>query len=111
MKANRVYAAARNTIRGNEIEDSASIVIEFENGITATYFISDGTPGPWNYDLAAEENHFFKWCPGENSLRFFGTKGSLGFPNMDFYHYADDDHYGWGEELIVEHYEIEKMIP
>ena len=97
MKANRVYAAARNTIRGNE----------FENGITATYFISDGTPGPWNYDLAAEENHFFKWCPGENSLRFFGTKGSLGFPNMDFYHYADDDHYGWGEELIAEHYEIE----
>ena len=111
MKANRVYAAARNTIRGNEIEDSASIVIEFENGITATYFISDGTPGPWNYDLAAEENHFFKWCPGENSLRFFGTKGSLGFPNMDFYHYADDDHYGWGEELIVEHYEIEKNDP
>lgn len=51
MKANRVYAAARNTIRGNEIEDSASIVIEFENGITATYFISDGTPGPWNYEL------------------------------------------------------------
>lgn len=111
MKANRVYAAARNTIRGNEIEDSASIVIEFENGITATYFISDGTPGPWNYDLAAEENHFFKWCPGENSLRFFGTKGSLGFPNMDFYHYADDDHYGWGEELIAEHYEIEKNDP
>lgn len=73
MKVTRVYAAARNTIRGNEVEDSASIVIEFDNGVTATYFISDGTPGPWNYDLAAEENHFFQWCPGENSLRFFGT--------------------------------------
>ena len=30
---------------------------------------------------------------------------------MDFYHYADDDHYGWGEELIAEHYEIEKNDP
>lgn len=64
MKVTRVYAAARNTIRGNEVEDSASIVIEFDNGVTATYFISDGTPGPWNYDLAAEENHFFQWVSG-----------------------------------------------
>ena len=111
MTVNRVYATARNTIRGNEIEDSVSVVLEFDEGVTATYFISDGTPGPWNYDLAAEENHFFKWCPGENSLRFFGTKGSLGFPNMDFYSYTDDDHYGWGEELQKEHFEIEKNDP
>lgn len=111
MKIVRVYTAARNFIRGNEIEDSASVVLEFENGVTATYFISDGTPGPWNYDLAAEENHFFKWCPGENSLKFFGTKGSFGFPNMDFYHYADDDHYGWAQDLIKEHFVVEKNDP
>lgn len=111
MKVTRVYAAARNTIRGNEVEDSASIVIEFDNGVTATYFISDGTPGPWNYDLAAEENHFFQWCPGENSLRFFGTQGSFGFPNMDFYHYVDDDHYGWAEKLVMEHFDVEKNDP
>lgn len=111
MTVRRVYAAARNTIRGNEIEDSASVILEFDNGATATYFISDGTPGPWNYDLAAEENHFFRWCSGENSLRFFGTKGSLGFPNMDFYHYADDDHFGWNHELVAEHFDIEKNDP
>lgn len=111
MTVNRVYAAARNNIRGNEIEDSVSVVFEFDEGVTATYFLSDGTPGPWNYDLAAEENHFFKWCPGENSLKFFGTKGSLGFPNMDFYSYTDDDHYGWGEELHKEHFDIEKNDP
>lgn len=110
MTVERVYAAARNTIRGNEIEDSVSVIFEFAEGPTASYFISDGTPGPWNYDLAAEENHFFKWCPGENSLHFFGTKGSLGFPNMDFYHY-EEGAYGWGEELKKEHFEIEKNDP
>lgn len=110
MTVSRVYAASRNTIRGNEIEDSVSVLYEFAEGPTATYFISDGTPGAWNYDLSAEENHFFKWCPGENSLHFFGTKGSLGFPNMDFYSY-EEGHFGWGEPLIKEHFDIEKNDP
>ena len=56
MKATRVYAAKRNTIRGYNAEDSVSALFEFEGGATATYFISDGTPSPWNYDLLAGEN-------------------------------------------------------
>ena len=44
MKATRVYAAKRNTIRGYNAEDSVSALFEFEGGATATYFISDGTP-------------------------------------------------------------------
>ncbi len=110
MTVNRVFAVSRNTIRGNEIEDSTSVLFEFAEGPTATYFISDGTPGPWNYDLAACENHFFDWCPGENSLKFFGTKGSLGFPNMDFYSY-DEDKYGWAKPLHKEHFDLEENDP
>lgn len=110
LTVKRVYAASRNSIRGNEIEDSVSVLYEFAEGPTATYFISDGTPSPWNYDLSACENHFFKWSPGENSLHFFGTKGSLGFPNMDFYSY-EEGHFGWGEPLVKEHFELEKNDP
>ena len=110
LTVKRVYAASRNSIRGNEIEDSVSVLYEFAEGPTATYFISDGTPGPWNYDLSACENHFFKWSPGENSLHFFGTKGSLGFPNMDFYSY-EEGHFGWGEPLVKVHFELEKNDP
>lgn len=109
-KVNRVYAAVRNTIRGNEAEDSASVLFELEGGATATYFLSDGVPGPWSYDLAACENIFLTMCPGENSLRIFGTKGSFGFPNMDFYYY-DEGHYGWNEELHHEHFEVERNDP
>ena len=110
MKPARVYAAARNTVRGNEVEDSVSAVVEYQEGVTASYFVSDGTPGPWNYDLAAEENTFFTMCPGENSLRVFGTKGSFGFPNMDLYYY-DENAFGWTSPLIHEHFDVEKNDP
>lgn len=110
MTPAKVYAAARNTVRGNEVEDSVSAVVEYKEGVTASYFISDATPSPWNYDLAAEENTFFTMCPGENSLRVFGTKGSFGFPNMDLYYY-DENAFGWTSPLIHEHFEVEKNDP
>lgn len=110
MKPTKVYAAARNTIRHNEVEDSVSAVVEYEGGVTASYFISDGTPGPWNYDLAAQENTFFTMCPGENSMRVFGTRGSFGFPNMDLY-YQDDDAYGWLQPVKHEHFDVERNDP
>lgn len=110
MKPVRVYAAARNTIRGNEVEDSVSVIVEYEGGATATYFISDGTPGPWNYDLAAEENLSYGLCSAENSLRIFGTKGSFGFPHMDLYYY-EKGHYGWNEPLLKEHFDCEINDP
>ena len=32
MTPSKVYAAAGNTIRGNEVEDSVSAVVEFKEG-------------------------------------------------------------------------------
>ena len=110
MKPVRVYAAARISIRNNEVEDSVSVIVEYEGGATATYFISDGTPGPWSYDLAAEENLNYGFCTEENSLRIFGTEGSFGFPHMDLYYY-DKDHYGWNEPLLKEHFDCEINDP
>ena len=37
LTVKRVYAASRNSIRGNEIEDSVSVLYEFAEGPTATY--------------------------------------------------------------------------
>lgn len=111
MTVSRVYAAKRSTIRGYEAEDSVSVLIEFEQGPTATYFISDGTPSPWNYDLLAHENE--QWAPetGENSMLIFGEQGSFGFPNMDFYTYPDDEHFGWRHPLVKEHFEVARSNP
>lgn len=110
MKPVKVYAASRNTIRGNEVEDSVSALVEFAEGATATYFCSDGTPSPWNYDLTALENEHFSMCPGENSLHVFGTKGSFGFPSMDLYYYREDA-FGWYSPLVHEHLDVEPNNP
>lgn len=110
MKVKKVYAAARNSIRNGEIEDSVSVLLEFEEGPTCSYFVSDGVPSPWGYDMAAQEMHFMDCYHGENSLRVFGTKGSLGLPNMDFFYYLPD-HYGWTEPLQKEHFEVGRPDP
>lgn len=110
MKVERLYAAARNSIRGGQIEDSVSILYEYVGGATCTHFVSDGIPGPWSYDMAAGEMHFFDCCPGENSLHVFGTKGSFGLPNMDFYYY-EPERYGWAEPLRKKHFEVGRPDP
>lgn len=110
MQVKSVYAASRNSIRGGEIEDSTSVLFELEEGPTCTYFLSDGTPAPWGYDMAAQEMHFFDCCPGENSMRVFGTKGSFGLPNMDFYYYLPE-RYGWSEPLQKKHFEVGRPDP
>lgn len=110
LKIKRVYAVMNNTIRGNEAEDSATLVMEYEDGVTASYFISDGTPSPWNYDLSACENVFWCMCPGENSMRIYGTNGSFGFPNMDLYYYEEGKR-GWRKQLHKEHFVTETNDP
>lgn len=113
MKATKVYAAKRNTIRGYEAEDSVSVLFEFEEGATATYFVSDGTPSPWNYDLLAGENEQWNWEHGEDSMHIFGTEGSFGFPSMTFYHYPskEDSEYGWRHPLVKETFEVKRNNP
>lgn len=108
MKIDKVYAAARNKIRGNPVEDSISIVLESENGPTATYCVSDGIPSPWSYELTARENPSFKFAEGD-CYYFMGSKGSLAFPSMTFYSYAGTD--GWFEPLQVERLEVPDNDP
>ena len=110
MKVKRVYTAARNSIRHGLIEDSASVLLEFEEGPTCSYFVSDGTPSPWGYDMAALEMHFMNTYSGENSLRVFGTKGSFGLPKMDFFYYLPE-RYGWTEPLQRKHFEVGRPDP
>lgn len=106
----QVHAAARNSIRHGKIEDSVSALFEFEDGSTCSYFVSDGVPSPWGYDMAAQEMHFMNCYHGENSLRVFGTKGSFGLPNMDFYDYLPE-WYGWQEPLQKHHFEVGRPDP
>ena len=111
MTPTRVYAAKRNTIRGNEAEDSCSALIEFAEGPTATYFVSDGTPSPLCFDLLARSDERFVQYDDQTSLQIFGTKGYFAFPKMEFWSYPDEEHSGWMHPLTCERFEVEFNQP
>jgi predicted dehydrogenase len=104
-----VYAAARNTIRNNAVEDSASIILETSEGATINYFVSDGVPSPWSYEFNLRENPKYVHYD-ENCYYFFGTKGSIAFPSFSVYTY-DEDHYGWEHKLVIEKLDVEENDP
>lgn len=111
LKISKVFAVARNNIRHKPVEDSVSIVLESEDGPTATYFVSDGTPSPWNYEMTAgESNQSIKFVEKTDCYTFLGTKGSLGFPSMNLYYY-DENHYGWYEPIRVKHLDVPPNDP
>ncbi|WP_346206877.1 Gfo/Idh/MocA family oxidoreductase [Caldifermentibacillus hisashii] len=109
LTINSVYAAIRNSIRNNPVEDSASVIMETEEGPIVNYFLSDGVPSPWSYDLNAKENKKFSHFD-DDCYKFFGTKGSLAFPSMNFYYY-EDNQFGWEHPLKVKTFEIDENDP
>ena len=104
-----VYAAARNMIRNNQVEDSASVILETKEGATINYFLSDGVPAPWSYEFTLKENPKYVHYD-DNCYWFFGTKGSIAFPSFTVYTY-DDERYGWEHSLLIEKGGVEANDP
>jgi predicted dehydrogenase len=62
----------------------------------ATIFVSDCAPGIWAYEssTAPWENPFFYYTPAD-CYYFFGTKGALTLPQMQYVYYPDPAKEGW----------------
>ncbi|UTR07239.1 Gfo/Idh/MocA family oxidoreductase [Alkalihalobacillus sp. LMS6] len=103
-----VYALGKNLIRGNNVEDSLSAMMELNNGATVNYFLSDGVPAPWSYELTMKENVKYPKYD-EDCYYFFGTEGSIAFPSMRMYRYKEES-YGWEHSLVEEAIEFESMV-
>lgn len=109
LKIESAYAAVRNSIRNNAVEDSASIILETSEGVVANYFISDGIPSPWSYEFDMNENPRYPHYK-EDCYYFFGTEGSIAFPSFRVFSY-DDEKYGWDHELKFERFTVEDNDP
>ena len=90
----QVYAQSSSTTRNLEVEDSLTISLSFESGAVGSILASDATPSPWSYEATTHENPYY-FPTDENCYYFLGTLGSLAFPRMELWHYADDDKSGW----------------
>ena len=98
-EVSQVYAQASSSARGLEVEDSLTISVPFENGVLGSVVASDATPSPWSYEATTHENTDY-FHTDENRYYFFGTAGSLAFPQMDVWRYSDADNSGWQHSMV-----------
>ena len=90
----QVYARSTSAARKLEVEDSLSATLSFENGALGSITASDTTPSPWSYEASTHENPYY-FHADEDCYHFLGTLGSLAFPRMELWRYADETRMGW----------------
>lgn len=106
----QVYAQSSSAIRGFAVEDSLAATLTFANGALGAVLLSDTAAAPWSYEATTGENpHYFR-AP-EDCYHFVGTAGSLAFPSMALWRYADPTHVGWQHPLAMSNVPIEAADP
>lgn len=96
-----VQALESNAVRRNAVEETAAIVLRFENGALGTVTISDAIVSPWSWELTAKENPVYH-PTGQACYLIGGTHGSLELPNMNLWNNPGER--GWWEP--VQHAQI-----
>jgi predicted dehydrogenase len=84
-----VMAETSNCVLGYEKEDTAAVIMRFENDALGTFILSDQTSSPWGWEFATGETRAFPKS-GQNAIRFMGTKAALDFPNLMLWHHGNE---------------------
>ncbi|TFD54609.1 Gfo/Idh/MocA family oxidoreductase [Cryobacterium frigoriphilum] len=77
-----IQASTSNALRGHEVEETASVIFEFENGALGSFLISDAAVSPWGWDQNTEDDPTYPFNPSVSCYSIAGTRGSLAFPQM-----------------------------
>ncbi len=91
-----VLARDSRAVRGNDVEDTAAVVLTFENGALGTVLVSDTVVGPWSWEMTAKENPAY---PQTDQACYLigGTHGSLELPNLRLWHQGEER--GWWQPI------------
>jgi len=106
----QVYAQASSAARELDVEDSLTATLSFEGGALGSVLASDATPSPWSYEATTRENPYY-FHADENCYHFLGTLGSLAFPRMEQWRYADGDPRGWQHPLVMTRRDVAPVDP
>lgn len=77
-----VSARESNAVRGNAVEETAVILLEFASGALATASVCDTTVAPWSWEMTTGENPAYPRAD-EHCYLIGGTHGSLALPELD----------------------------
>lgn len=92
-----VQATFSNAVRGYEVEDTAAVIVGFDNGAIGTFIASDTVVAPWGWDQSTQDDPQFPFNPDTISYSIAGTEGSLAFPQLG--HYYHDGESNWTRPL------------
>ena len=97
-----LHAVQSNTVRGFEIEDTAAVAIQFENGALGTIGISDTAVAPWSWEFSAAENPAYPHV-NTHAYTISGTKGSLSIPDLTLWQQKKRNWYKPIQSTKIEH--------
>lgn len=103
-----IQARESSAVRGNAVEETAVILIEFKNGILATASVSDSVVAPWSWEMTTGENPVYPKAD-EACYVIGGTHGSLAVPSLAIW--RNPGVRSWWEPFENERVEVENQNP
>lgn len=91
-----VMATESNAVRGNEVEETAVVLLHFESGALGTVNVSDTIVAPLSWELTARENPVYP-ATAESCYWIGGTHGALSLPNLSLW--TNPDRRSWWEPI------------
>lgn len=106
----RLYAEISNGARKFEVADSIAVSLRLENDAMATIFLTDCAPGNMAYEANTQENLFF-YHSQKSCCHYFGTEGTIDFPQLRKTFYRDEATAGWQFPLDETGLKIDREDP
>ncbi|KAL2212455.1 NAD(P)-binding protein [Sarocladium strictum] len=73
------------------VEEGASVMLQFANGVVGTLILCDNTPSPYAFEPATGENPLIAEAElPVDCYRFFGNEGSLSVPDLLLWKYKQE---------------------
>jgi predicted dehydrogenase len=76
-----VHAVGSSAVRDLGVEDTVAVALHFASGVLGTLLLTDASPSPYLWEIAAEQSLTFPVEPAD-CYQLFGTEASLALPSM-----------------------------
>ena len=87
-----VHAMSAHAQRGGPAEDTAAVLLRFENGALGTLSVTDTAVSPWSWEMSSGENPDFP-AAGGACYQIAGTRGALSVPDLVLWRHEGTGHW------------------
>jgi predicted dehydrogenase len=84
-----VQAIGANAVRGHAVEDTVAVSMRFTSGALGSYLLTDASPSPFFWEIAAEQSLTFPHQAAD-CYTVFGRKASLAVPSLELWRHDGD---------------------